>query len=131
MADYQTLGFSLKQHPVCLLRAQLQALDFEAAATLKQCPARRLARACGIVTHRQRLQTTNGTVFVTLEDETGNVIVWNDLVERQRKELSAARLLGVYRIWQREGQVMHLLGKLLVDHTGLLGELSSKSRDFR
>ena len=38
----------------------------------------RLARASGLVTHRQRPETAKGTVFVTLEDETGavNVIVW-------------------------------------------------------
>ena len=40
-------------------------------------------RACGIVTVRQRPQTAKGTIFVTLEDETGNVnvIVWNHVVE--------------------------------------------------
>ena len=46
-------------------------------------------------------------MFVTLEDETGytNVVVWNDLVERQRKELLGARLLGVEGYMQKEGGV--------------------------
>jgi len=40
-------------------------------------------------------------IFVTIEDETGpvNVIVWPALVEKQRKELLGASLLGVYGIW--------------------------------
>lgn len=45
----------------------------------------RLARGCGIVTVRQRPETAKGTVFITLEDEAGdvNVIVWPGLVEEQ------------------------------------------------
>jgi error-prone DNA polymerase len=70
--------------------------------------------------------------FVTLEDETGNtnVIVWRDLGERQRKELLGARLLAVYGVVQREGQVVHLLAKRLVDRTAWLGGLTVDSRDF-
>ena len=62
-------------------------------------------RTAGIVTGRQRPDTASGVVFVTLEDETGcvNVIVWRDLVERQRRELLGARLLGVYGRVEREG----------------------------
>ena len=58
--------------------------------------------------------------------------------EAQRQPLLAARLLTVYGVWQREGAVMHLIAKRLVDHTGLLRELDSRapvatprSRDFR
>jgi error-prone DNA polymerase len=52
--------------------------------------------ACGLVTVRQRPQTANGTMFVTLEDETGpvNVIVWRHVREAQRSALLRARLLG-------------------------------------
>lgn len=43
----------------------------------------RLARASGIVTHRQRPETARGVVFVTLEDDTGaiKVIAWPQVVE--------------------------------------------------
>ena len=58
---------------------------------------------CGIVTVRQQPQTAKGTIFVTLEDETGpvNVIVWKSLREAQRAELLHSRLLAVYGVWQR------------------------------
>jgi error-prone DNA polymerase len=90
------------------------------------------ARAAGLVTCRQRPDTASGVVFVTLEDETGcvNVVVWRDLVERQRKELLGARLLGVQGIIEREGEVVHLVARRLFDHSALLGRLTARSRDF-
>ena len=71
-------------------------------------------------------------VFVTLEDETGyvNVVVWHDLVEKQRRELLASSLLGVQGTIQREGKVIHLVAQRLTDHTQLLGQLAARSRDF-
>ncbi len=95
-------------------------------------PHGRLARAAGIVTGRQRPDTASGVVFVTLEDETGNVnvIVWRDLGERQRRELLGASLLGVYGVVEREGEVVHLVAQRLVDHSALLGRLETASRDF-
>jgi error-prone DNA polymerase len=71
-------------------------------------------------------------VFVTLEDETGNVnvVVWNRLVERQRRELLGARLLAVHGTIERDGEVVHLVAQRLVDHSTLLGPLETASRDF-
>ena len=49
-----------------------------------------------------------------------------------------ARLLTVYGVWQRQGEVRHLVAKRLVDHSALLRELDAEapdlkapSRDFR
>jgi error-prone DNA polymerase len=91
-----------------------------------------LARGCGLVTVRQRPGTAKGVLFLTLEDETGNVnvIVWPSLVEQQRREVLSAPLLGVYGVWQREGEVRHLVAKRLVDLSHLLGALDTRSRDF-
>jgi error-prone DNA polymerase len=74
--------------------------------------------------------------FVTLEDETGfvNVIIWKALKEKQRAELLHAQLLAVHGRWQRDedsdGQVCHLIAQRLQDLTPLLGELTTRSRDF-
>ena len=70
--------------------------------------------------------------LLTLEDETGltNVIVHPRLAERQRREMLSARLLGVLGVVQREGEVIHLVAKRLVDHSVLLGQLATRSRDF-
>ena len=84
------------------------------------------------MTGRQRPGTASGVVFVTLEDETGNVnvVVWNNLVEKQRRELLGARLLGVYGVLERQGEVVHLIAQRLVDYSALLGQLATTSRDF-
>jgi error-prone DNA polymerase len=130
--DYRSLRLSLRGHPLALLRQHLQSLRFEPAAVLNTYPDRRLARACGLVTTRQRPQTAKGTVFVTLEDETGpiNVVVRAELMERQRRELLGATLLGVYGTWQNVQGIRHLIAQRLVDLSSLLGGLAARSRDF-
>jgi error-prone DNA polymerase len=133
LADYRATGLTLGSHPVALLRGALARFKVLPASVLKDYPHGRLARASGLVTHRQRPETARGVVFVTLEDETGtvNVIVWPQLVEQQRRALLSSTLLTVYGIWQREGEVRHLVARQLVDHTLLLQGLDAKSRNFR
>jgi error-prone DNA polymerase len=132
VADYASLGLTLGRHPLALLRAILAKKKFLPAEVLDTFADGQFARACGIVTVRQRPQTANGTMFVTIEDETGliNVIVWPALVEQFRTELLASTLLGVYGIWQTESNVRHLVAKRLVDLSHLLGGLDARSRDF-
>jgi error-prone DNA polymerase len=116
-----------------LLRQDLVAFQVQPAAVLNGYRNGQLARASGIVTHRQRPETAKGVVFVTLEDDTGsvNVIVWPAVVEAQRKPLLASTLLTVFGVWQREGEVRHLVARKLVDHSALLGGLVHRSRNFR
>jgi error-prone DNA polymerase len=132
VADYASLGLTLGRHPLALLRTRLQGLQLMPAAALRERPHGSLARAAGLVTCRQRPDTASGVVFVTLEDETGtvNVVVWRDLVERQRRELLGARLLGVEGAIERDGEVVHLVARRLTDHSRLLGSLLARSRDF-
>lgn len=131
-ADYRSVGLTLRRHPVELLRPQLAARNFQPASVLNGYPDKRVARACGIVTVRQRPQTSKGVIFVTLEDETGpvNVVVRPELIERQRRELLASSLLGVYGSWQSVDGVRHLIAQRLVDLSELLGGLSMPSRNF-
>ncbi|MGB5082388.1 MAG: OB-fold nucleic acid binding domain-containing protein, partial [Burkholderiales bacterium] len=133
VADYASTGLTLGRHPLALLRERLARLRFASAEEIARLPGGSRARAAGIVTGRQRPGTASGTVFVTLEDETGyvNVIVWPRLVERQRRELLGARLMGVEGVLEREGEVMHLVARRLADHSALLGRLAAPSRDFR
>ena len=132
VADYRSLGFTLGRHPLALLREVLASKRIFSSQDLNQLPHGSRARAAGLVTCRQRPDTASGVVFVTLEDESGcvNVVVWRDLLERQRRELLGARLLGVEGVIQREGLVVHLLARRLEDHSRLLGRLPAGSRDF-
>lgn len=131
-ADYASMELTLRRHPLSLLRPKLAAMRLSSARELDSHPAGRLVRTTGIVTCRQRPGTASGVVFVTLEDETGtiNVVLWNQLVQKQRRELLSSRLLTVYGIWQREGEVRHVIAKRLVDHSYLLGNLVVESRNF-
>src|SRR3546814_91420 len=117
---------------MALLRARLAAMRFSSSAELRGQPDRRLVRTCGIVTVRQRPGTAKGMVFVTIEDEAGqtNLIVRPDIVERQRRELLASRLLGAYGTWQSRGGVQNVVVGRLVDLTPLLGQLHTTSRVF-
>lgn len=58
------------------------------------------------------------------------MVVWRDLGDRQRRELLGSRLMGVYGVLEREGEVVHLIAKRLVDHSAMLGSLQTESRDF-
>jgi error-prone DNA polymerase len=137
LADYRATGLSLTQHPLALLRGRLAEFKVQPAAALRNFRSGQLARASGLVTHRQRPETAKGVVFVTLEDDTGsvNIIVWPDVAEAQRKPLLGSTLLTVYGVWQREGigerAVVHLIARKLVDHSHLLQGLVSRSRNFR
>ncbi|MGH7487449.1 MAG: OB-fold nucleic acid binding domain-containing protein, partial [bacterium] len=132
LADYASLGLTLGRHPLALLRTRLGRLGMLTAGQLYSLPHGHIARAAGLVTCRQRPDTVSGVIFLTLEDETGcvNVIVWRDLVERQRRELLGARLLGVQGVIEREGEVVHLVARRLFDYGKLLGCLIVHSRDF-
>jgi error-prone DNA polymerase len=132
VADHASLGLTLGRHPLSLLRARLRRLRSATAEELRGVPHGSKAQASGIVTGRQRPGTASGVTFVTLEDETGsvNVIVWRDLAEKQRRELLGSRLMTVQGTLERVGDVQHLIAKRLVDHSELLGHLSTVSRDF-
>lgn len=132
VADYDSLGLTLGRHPLALLRDTLRTQRLVTAAELRTFPHGRLTRAAGLVIGRQRPGTASGVTFVTLEDETGqiNVVVWRDLGDRQRRELLGARLLAVYGVLERQGEVAHLIAGHLKDLTPLLGDLVTHSRDF-
>ncbi len=132
LSDYRSTGLTLQRHPVALLRPALLEKRFLPAEMLNTFQNGQFARGCGIVTVRQRPGTAKGVIFITIEDETGpvNVIIWPALLEKQRREVLNARLLGVYGIWQCEAEVRHLVAKRLVDMSHLLGNMVTSSRDF-
>jgi len=132
VGDYATIGLTLRRHPLALLRERLAKQRIRTAAEIGESRHGQFIRAAGIVTCRQRPATASGVIFVTLEDESGhvNVIVWNDLAERQRRELIGSRLLAVSGEVQRAGSVVHVLARRLEDLSPLLGRLATTSHDF-
>ena len=131
--DYAATGLTLRRHPLAVLRPTLASKGLLSAHQLHDLPNGRAVRACGIVTVRQQPETAHGTMFVSLEDETGSVqvIVWPAIKEKMRGPLLRARLMAVRGTWQREGDVRNLIAGFDEDLTPLLGELATASRDFR
>jgi error-prone DNA polymerase len=132
VADYASVGLTLGRHPLALLREKLRKKQVLRSDELRCVANGKEVRAAGIVLMRQRPQTASGVTFLTLEDESGqvNIIVWERVGREQRRALVESRLLEVQGEWQRQGEVMHVIAKRLIDRTKLLGELLTHSRDF-
>jgi error-prone DNA polymerase len=99
-----------------------------------------MVQVAGIVTGRQRPGSASGVMFVTLEDETGNVnvVVWTSVQERFRAVLLQGQLLIVKGVVEREKEVVHVVAGHIGDRTNFLMQLTEdgagapfKSRDFR
>ena len=130
--DYASLGLSLRRHPLALLRPRLAKYKLQSAEQLRKTRDGQMVRCCGIVTLRQQPSTANGTMFLTLEDESGvvQVICWSSVRDAQRKELLQSQLLAVYGRWQRSGEVCNLIAQRVWNVTPWLGRLGTVSRDF-
>jgi error-prone DNA polymerase len=124
--DYAATSFSLKGHPVGFLRPKLEKMKAVPAKRIWDIKPGTPVKLAGIVLVRQQPPTASGVVFVTVEDETGvaNLIVFNDVYKKFRKELLAARLLLVEGKLERESDVIHIVAKSLCDLTPWLKDLS-------
>ncbi len=133
VADYRSTGLTLERHPICLLRRHLDRYRYVQAGQLPALGDGCKVNVAGLVITKQRPGTASGVIFVTLEDETGqiNLVLWKQVAEQYRAALLNARLLGVAGELQIEGQVIHVIAQQLIDHSDLLGDLSVHSRDFR
>jgi error-prone DNA polymerase len=131
-ADYAATGLTLGRHPVALIRSVLRQRRVRTAEQLLQLKHGTFTRACGLITMRQRPMTANGTIFLTLEDETGhvNVVIWQRLWERQRSIILNASLIAVDGIMESDGEVYHLIARQVHNFDALAKGLKTRSRDF-
>jgi error-prone DNA polymerase len=131
-ADYDSVGLTLRSHPLKLLRPKLRQMRLKSAADLLESRNGQLVRTSGIVINRQRPDTDSGVIFATLEDETGliNITVWQKVAERFQVELTQASMLTVYGTVERDETTVYVVAGRLVDHSQLLGGLATSSRDF-
>jgi error-prone DNA polymerase len=140
LADYSYLTLTLGPHPLRLLRGHSALRGCRSAVQLSQYQHGQFIRVAGLVTCRQRPSSASGVVFLTLEDETGNinVLVWTSVLERYRAELLQGQLLQIKGTVEREGEVIHVIAGHVVDRTALLETLAETpaasspfvSRDF-
>ncbi len=132
-ADYNSLKFTLGRHPMSIIRPRNEALKRTLEATqLPDIRHGRFVEVAGLVTGRQRPSTASGIIFMTLEDDTGNinVVIFNTILERFRAETLKGQLLRVKGILEKKGSVIHVVAGHLEDLSALLQDFSMKSRDF-
>ena len=131
-SDYASTGLTLGRHPMALIRPVLRRRRVITARELPGLPHGSRTRACGMVTMRQRPATASGTIFITLEDETGyvNAVIWPRLWEKQRAEILGASVLAIDGVVETDGEVHHLIASRVHDFSHLTDGLSGKSRDF-
>ena len=103
----------------------LRAKGMVTAADLKKLPDGRYVKIAGLVLFRQRPGTAKGTIFITIEDETGaaNLIVWPKIAEKYRRAVFGAKVLLCEGVLQKESNVIHVVSRRLTDWTAMLQNL--------
>ncbi len=129
--DYATLSLSLKAHPLALLRPHLPRQNLRVSASLGDLPNGARMLVAGLVICRQRPGTAKGTIFLTLEDETGisNIIVWPKIFEAYRRPLLSSRLLCVQGRLQKQGLVIHIVAERLENWNDILTQLPTRDTE--
>jgi len=122
VADYQTTRLSLKAHPLSFLRASLAERGFVRASELRTREFRSMVQIAGLVLIRQRPGSAKGVCFITLEDETGvaNLVIWPDVMEKQRRVIMGARLMEVRGRVEYDDEVIHVIAHHMTDATDSL-----------
>ena len=103
-------------------RGALRAKGMVTAADLKTLTDGRHVKIAGLVLFRQRPGTAKGTIFVTIEDETGaaNLIVWPKIATQYRRAVFGAKVLLCEGVLQKESNVIHVVSRHLTDWTAML-----------
>ena len=124
--DYASTSLSLKAHPVSFIREKLDQLRIMPTKELANGKDGSCVKVAGLVLVRQRPGTAGGICFMTIEDETGfaNLVIFESLFEKFRKEILQSRLIMVEGKLQIEGEVIHVIVKRCFDFSKLLRQLT-------
>ncbi len=112
IADLWATGIAPNGHPTQFLRERLDALGVVTADRLLHTEQSKVWVA-GVVTHRQRPGTAQGTTFMNLEDETGliNIVVSVGCWKRFRPVARSASALVIRGRLQRHEGVVNVIAE--------------------
>lgn len=129
--DFEAAGLSSRGHPMASLRQALDSAGFLTATGLQKVRHGSWAKVAAMVICRQRPATAKGTVFLTLEDETGfiNVILWPKVFEANFVVARSSGLLAVEGRVQNDRGTTHLVASRLYRPL-LEAPVEVASRDF-
>jgi error-prone DNA polymerase len=103
IADYSTTGLTVAEHPLGLLREELQGQGMVTSSDLERMDHGTSVRLGGLIVARQRPGTAKGVCFLLLEDETGtiNIIVPPKVYERDRTIVRSEPLVVAEGVLER------------------------------
>ncbi|MBS1780262.1 MAG: error-prone DNA polymerase [Bacteroidetes bacterium] len=129
--DYSATSLSLKAHPVSFVRDALTSLHITPTTDLSKLTDGMTVKVAGLVLVRQRPGTASGICFITIEDETGiaNLVVFQKLFDKYRKEILQSRLLMVEGKLQIEDEVIHVIVQRCHNLSPLLKKLSQTNEE--
>ncbi|MBC7692926.1 MAG: error-prone DNA polymerase [Methylotenera sp.] len=109
--DYQTFGLSTRGHPMQTLRKRFPHLPKLTTVEARRVPHGKVIEIAGLSIVMQRPPTANGTVFATLEDETGvlDLILHNDVFEKHKELILDQSFLVLQGTLQRDGLAISLI----------------------
>ncbi len=108
VSDYRATDLTLGRHPLALLRPRLAKMRLVPSDTLMHYRNGQLARACGIVTVRQKAghsewRDVHDAQRRGWQREHHRVAV-KSVLEKFSREALGSSLLAVYGVWEREGE---------------------------
>lgn len=135
--DYASVGLTLRAHPMALLRSDPPFHRCRKQSELAGLRQGQFVQVAGLVTCLQRPGTAKGTLFATLEDETGsiNVIIWARTQETFRQVILTSKLMlvkGTVELnWDNPSSpVIHVVAGYIQDLSERLPALLLKKREF-
>jgi error-prone DNA polymerase len=134
VADLWSTGLSAAGHPTEFLRGELDRLGVVTAIGLWEREPRTTVLVAGVVTHRQRPMTAQGTTFMNLEDETGlmNIVISKGCWARYRRvarDVPALLIRG--RLERNEGVINIVADELTPLPVPAHAQLQHATRNFR
>ena len=120
VGEYRALGIYPRGHVMEFIRPTLDAAVLTAAQVYDCEDGARLSVA-GWVIARQHPRGQDGTVFITIEDETADVqsVVWHDVFARSRRALSNQLILLQGRIDRWDGTTNIVAERIDVIEAGI------------
>jgi error-prone DNA polymerase len=109
--DYESIGLSLKGHPIGVIRNQLHdAVQIGNLNDHLQIPNGDRTTIAGLIIFRQRPPTAKGFTFLTIEDETGiaNIIIKPQLYAESRHILPSTTAIKITGVVERIGPVNYV-----------------------
>jgi len=130
IADYHGTGLTVGPHPMLYRRDEMNRMKVVRAIDLRHLKHGQFTRIAGCVIARQRPGTSNGFIFLSLEDETGisNAIITPDLYDQNRLLVIHERFLLIEGILQNVENVISI--KALRVSRLEVTEAATRSHDF-